>query len=50
MNDNQLVKLKELNYLILKLSENVTVRNYYSIIIFLQKNKFDSNNEKKMKL
>ena len=46
INDNQLVKLNELNDLILKLSENVTERNYYNIIIFLQKNKFDSNNEK----
>ena len=46
INDNQLVKLNELNDLILKLSENVTERNYYNIIIFLHKNKFDSNNEK----
>ena len=46
INDNQLVKLNELNDLILKLSENVTERNYYNIIIFLKKNKFDLNNEK----
>ena len=46
INEKKLVKLNELNDLILKLSENVTERNYYNIIIFLQKNKFDSNNEK----
>ena len=43
INDIQLVKL---NDLILELSENVTERNYYNIIIFIQKNKFESNNEK----
>ena len=32
--------------MILKLSENITEKNYYDIIIFLQKNKFDSNNKK----
>ena len=46
INDNQSVKINDLNDLILELSENVTERNYYNIIIFLQKNKFDSNNEK----
>ena len=40
INDNQLVKLNELNDLILKLSENVTERNYYNIIIFYRKINF----------
>ena len=44
--DNTLVLLNELNEMILKLSENITEKNYYDIIIFLQKNKFDSNNRK----
>ena len=44
--DNNSVLLKELNEKILKLSENITEKNYYDIIIFLQKNKFDSNNKK----
>ena len=38
--------LNELNDLIIKLSENINDKNYYDIIIFLQKNKFDSNNAK----
>ena len=32
--------------MILKLSEEVNDKNYYDIIIFLQKYKFDSNNLK----
>ena len=32
--------------LIAKLSKNINDQNYYDIIIFLQKNKFDSNNAK----
>ena len=35
-----------MNDLIIKLSENNNDKNYYDIIIFLQKNKFDSNNIK----
>ena len=38
--------LNELNELIIQLSENVNYKNYYEIIIFLQKNKYDSNNAK----
>ena len=44
--DKNLNLLNELNDLIIKLSENINDQNYYDIIIFLQKNKFDSNNEK----
>ena len=44
--DQNLVLLNELNDLIIKLSENITEKNYKDIIIFLQKNKFDSNNAK----
>ena len=36
--------LIELNDLIIKLSKDVNDKNYYDIVIFLQKNKFDSNN------
>ena len=36
--------LIELNDLIIKLSKEVNDKNYYDIVIFLQKNKFDSNN------
>ena len=36
--------LIELNDLIIKLSKDVNDKNYYDIIIFLQKHKFDSNN------
>ena len=35
-----------LNYLILKLSKEVNQKNYNKIIIFLQKNKYDTNNSK----
>ena len=44
--DNNLKLLNGLNKLILKLSEEINEKNYYDIIIFLQKNKFDSNNLK----
>ena len=44
--DKNLNLLNELNDLIIKLSENINDKNYYDIIIFLQKNKFDSNNSK----
>ena len=44
--DKNLNLLNELNDLIIKLSENINDKNYYDIIIFLQKNKFDSNNAK----
>ena len=46
LKDNKLVKLNQLNELILKLAKDVNEMNYYNIIIFLQKNKFDTNNEK----
>ena len=42
--DNNLKLLNELNKLILKLSKEENDKNYYDIIIFLQKYKFDSNN------
>ena len=42
--DKKLIYLNELNELILKLSKEVNEKNYIDIIIFLQKNKFDSNN------
>ena len=38
--------MNELNKLNLKLAEEVNDKNYYDIIIFLQKYKFDSNNLK----
>ena len=37
-------QIKELNKLIIKLTEDVNDKNYYDIIIYLQKNKFDTNN------
>ena len=43
---NNLKLINELNKLILKLAEEVNDKNYYDIIIFLQKYKFDSNNLK----
>ena len=36
--------LIELNEMIIKLSNDISDKNYYDIIFFLQKNKFDSNN------
>ena len=44
--DSSLVKLNELNELILKLADDVNEKNYFNIIIYLQKNRFDSNNKK----
>ena len=41
-----LVVLNGLNDLIIKLYENKKEKDYYDIIIFLQKNKFDLNNTK----
>ena len=38
------IHLKELNELIIRLSEDVNDKNYLDIIIYLQKNKFDTNN------
>ena len=35
--------LNDLNQLILELANNINNKNYNKIIIFLQKNKFDSN-------
>ena len=45
LNDNNLQLLNKLNDLILKLSNNVNDNNYAEIVIFMQKNKFDSNNK-----
>ena len=44
--DKTLIKLNQLNGLVLKLAEDVNDINYYNIIIYLQKNKFDTNNKK----
>ena len=38
------IQLKEINNLIIKLTEEVNDKNYNDIIIYLQKNKFDTNN------
>ena len=46
IDNKNLVILNRLNELIIELASNVNDKNYYSIIIFLQKNKFDSNNIK----
>ena len=46
LKDENLSKLNQLNELILKLADNVNEENYYNIIVFLQKNKSDSNNKK----
>ena len=43
LKDNKLVKLNELNELILNLEKDANELNYSNIIIFLQKNKFDTN-------
>ena len=42
--DNKPNLLNELADLILKLSDDVSYKNYFDIIEFLQKNKIDSNN------
>ena len=42
--DNKNKFLIELNEMIIKLSKDISDKNYYDIIFFLQKNKFDSNN------
>ena len=42
--DNKTNLLDELADLILKLSDDVSYKNYFDIIEFLQKNKIDSNN------
>ena len=42
LRDKNLKLLNKLNELILNLSNNINDKNYYDIIIFLQKNKFDS--------
>ena len=46
LKDNNLKNLNILNDLILKLSKDVNQKNYNLIIIFLQKNKYDTNNFK----
>ena len=38
------IQLKELNDIIIRLSENVNDKNYLDIIIYLQNNKYDTNN------
>ena len=38
------MQLKELNNLIIKLSEDINDKNYFDIVIYLQKNKYDTNN------
>ena len=38
------IQLKELNDLIIRLSEDLNDKNYLDIIVYLQKNKFDTNN------
>ena len=43
LKDRNLILLNELNKLITKIAENINYKNYYDIIIFLQKNKFDYN-------
>ena len=45
LNDNSLQLLNKLNDLILKFANNVNDNNYAEIVIFMQKNKFDSNNK-----
>ena len=45
LNDNNFQLLNKLNDLILKLANNVNDNNYAEIVIFMQKNKFDSNNK-----
>ena len=42
--ENNHVLLNELNDLIINLAEDVTIKNYIDIIVYLQKNKIDSNN------
>ena len=46
INDINLKMLNDLNQLILELANNINNKNYNEIIIFVQKNKFDSNNLK----
>ena len=46
LKDPKLKNLNTLNDLILKLSKEVKQKNYNEIIIFLQKNKYDTNNSK----
>ena len=42
--DTNLTLLNELNDLIIKLTNDMTIKNYIDIIVYLQKNKIDSNN------
>ena len=46
LKDEELSKLNQLNELILKSADNVNEENYDNIIVYLHKNKFDSNNKK----
>ena len=46
LRDKNLILLNKLNELILNLANNINDKNYCDIIIFLQKNKFDSNKAK----
>ena len=45
LNEENIKDLKMLNELIIKLSKEVNDKNYYDIIIFLQKNNYDVNNK-----
>ena len=42
--DTNLTLLNGLNELITNLAEDVTIKNYIDIIVYLQMNKIDSNN------
>ena len=45
LNENSIEDIKELNDLIIKLSKDVNDKNYNDIIIFFQKNNYDTNNK-----
>ena len=42
--DTYLTLLNDLNDLIINLANDVTIKNYIDIIVYLPKNKIDSNN------
>ena len=42
--DTNHILLNDLNELIINLTEDVTIKNYIDIIVYLQKHKIDSNN------
>ena len=43
--DKVLNNLKELHNLIIKLSKEVTYKNFLDIVIYMQQNKYDANNK-----